>query len=200
MGLLDNQQPTMENIQQQQYLEAMQQQVPQQYGNVYNPMPPQLSPDVIRYRLESDDLLDNLRHDLKGEEWIDSKWVPMYGRWINEQGLSTILSIASRYVNRGSYLANLTTDQINFKCHSLRIELARLVFKKYKLYEIDPAKRKLLIRKILDNIHLSLSRSENAFESQELGKTTSNQHIIHEDKTPQNNFGIMSMLPWNRNK
>ena len=163
------------------------------YPQYVQPQMSQQNPDVIKYRLESDDLLDSLEHDLKGEAFINKKWTPMYGKWLNEEGISIIISLVSRYVNRGSYLGNLSNDQIAFKCKTLSNALNKHLFLYYRLYDIESrTKARLLVRKVVDMIHLSLSRSEQAFESQQIGQTTNVQNIVHEDRTQQQAPGIFN--------
>ena len=190
MGLLsDGNQPL--EVEQPQY-----QQQEQQYPQFLPQQGFNQNPDIIKYRLESEDLLDSLEHDLKGEAWINKEWKPLYSPWLNREGISLILSIASRYINRGSYLGNLSTEQINFKCRTLANALNMHMFKYYRLYDVESrTKSRLLIRKVVDMIHLSLSRSQDAFESQEIGKSTNVQNIKHEEINPQQQQGgIFSMM------
>lgn len=173
--------------------------VPQNYGQFYNNQAGVVLPsDVIKYRLESDDIVENLEHDLKGEAFVNGQWKKIYTAEINQAGLVAVRSIVSRYCNRSCFLGNLSTDQINYKCMMLKKELALLLFKKYKIYGIDKAKRSILIRKIVDTIHLSLSRSEDALESQTIGQSTNRQEIVHEDKTPpQSSSGLFRFFKAN---
>ena len=159
------------------------------YGNFYNSQVNVIPSDVIKYRLESEDILAELEHDLKGEAYIEGKWVNVYGREINDKGLSAVRGIVARYCNRGCFLGNLSAEQINYKCMALKKELAKLLFKKYKLYDVDKAKRSILVRKITDTVHLSLSRSEDGMESTQLSQSTNRNEIVHEDKTPPQQSG-----------
>jgi len=198
MAFLRNQE--YEQLPQQQYEEEQPQRP--DYSQFYNPNPNQgnviLPADVIKYRLESEDIIDNLEHDLKGEAYLAGKWSPFYGREINNLGLADVRSIVSRYCNRGCYLANLTTDQINNKCLPLKKELAKLIFKKYRLFGVDRAKRSLLLRKIIDTVHLSLSRSEDGLESSQITTGTQRTEVIHEDKTQQQpQGGLFRMFKMN---
>ena len=202
-GKIKKDKMTPEELMQMQMAVQQQAQPQQEYQMPVNPgLLGSQSSDIIRYRLESEDLMEVLEHDLRGDGWDPDakKWVPMYRRWVNDDGLSACMGIVSRYVNRGSYLGNITKEEINFKCKAIKSELAKLFFKKSDLFELDKAMRKLLVRKIVDSIHLGLSRGEGGMESIQLSNMTNTQHVIHEDKTiqPQGNF--MSMMPWNRNK
>lgn len=165
------------------------------YSQFYNPQQFSVPGDVIKYRLESDDILTKLEHDLAGETFVEGTgWVKKYGREINDEGLSAVHTIVSHYCNRGCYLGNLNFQQINFKCMAIKKELSKLLFKKYKIYEVDKAKRGLLTRKIVDTVHLSLSRAEGAMESESLGRTFSRNEIIHEEKNPQKQGGLFKFF------
>ena len=155
------------------------------FSNYYNPQPNQLAPDILRYRLDAEDLNNFIRHDLMGEDWIGNKWIKVSDPWCNDAGIAVFTSTLSSYFHRGIFLGNLNKWQIDFKCKCLFVDLSKIVFSKYRVYSIDPSKRSLLVRKIVDCIHLSLSRTEDGMESSQL--STSSQRIEHVSEVKESN-------------
>ena len=151
--------------------------------NLIAPTPAPPSEDFFRYRIESEQLLEEIEHKLKGEVAVpDGKgniiYEQKYARWVNDEGISVILSIIYDYANKNTYLANLTKDSILYKCRDLKKKLSLLFFQKYEEYEIDKCKRTLVIQKIMDAIHISLSRCEDGKEAEQLSSATQRHEIF----------------------
>jgi len=149
--------------------------------------------DVYKLRLNSEDLIQEMEHNLMGLAWNGHEWVKAYQAWCNENGLACLKSIYSSYVSRGIYLGNLSQDQINFKMCSLKINLAKLIFSKGKLFGIDKEKRSLLIQKICDVIHVCMTRAEAGMESSLLSRTTERREIVT-GQNPQQKSSVLGGL------
>jgi len=199
-GLFDkkeSEQPSNEQI-------LAEQRVQDSYANIQPQtffQPPAPDNDFLKYRIKTDDILRDLEHKLKGETWVvDAQgrgmWVAKYVRWVNDEGISVILSAVSNYVTRKIYLSNLTTVEIRFKCNMIKKKLAIFIFNKYRHYEIDPNKRSLLIQFIMDTIHTSLTRSEGGMEAEQVSTQSQFSHVVHENKN-EAQHGIFRM-PWRR--
>ena len=171
MGLLNNNQ---EQPQQEQQSNSSYQIAPRVTPN---PSPP--TQDFFKYRIQSEDVLEEIEHKLKGEvfDFQKKEWVVKYGRWCNDDGVNIILAEIYDYANKNVYLGNLDRDQINFKCNKLKRQLARLLFNKYTIYEINKTKRSLLIKKVVDSVHSSLSRCEDGKEADQLSTSTQRHEI-----------------------
>ena len=177
MGFLTSSEPK-EDVYQQPSLDS-------QYSSVYSPQSQgMISADVLHIRLDTVGIVEEIEHDLKGEVFNKktNQWEARYGRWVNDDGLMVIKSIVAGYTNKMHFLGNFTQGQINYKCNNLKKELSKLICSKYECYGIDKQKRSLLVRYILDKVHSSLSRSEGALESRQISQSSSQQHIVHEQK------------------
>ena len=73
--------------------------------------------DLTRWQLTAEDLLTELEHDLKGEEY-DHKtrsWVLRSGGQplMNQKGVRAVVSMVKPVVNKNTFLSNLSEKRIN---------------------------------------------------------------------------------------
>ena len=142
------------------------------------PEPPQQ--DFFRFRIQSEDILLEIEHKLRGEMYDvkTGRWDPKYGKWCNDLGINIILSLVYDYANKNIYLANLTKDEIFFKCKHMKKKLAKLIFNKYHDYGIDKVKRDLIVKKVVDAVHSCLSRCEDGREAEQISTATQRHEIF----------------------
>lgn len=142
------------------------------------PTPDVPTQEFYKYRIQAYDLLTDIEHKLKGEIMdLDGTWKLKYGAWCNDEGISVILSLISDYANKNVYLGNITKEEIFYKCRQVKRQLARLLLIQYHTYAIDKSKRSLILRKVVDSVHLSLSRCEDGKEADQLSTATQRHEI-----------------------
>lgn len=147
-------------------------------------MPPQLimSPDVPRqqddsivWRYDPEDLLDFLKHDLKGEIWVPHKkgtggdWVGKRAQQLlNDEGVTTIISTIRTMVNKFTVLSNLTDDEIIEICRDINTALVETLYFKYKQFGADKKNLDLIEAKTMNFIFISLKKSLGGKERESL--------------------------------
>lgn len=157
------------------------------------PSPP--TDDFFKFRIDGSDILFEIEHQLKGEICVAGKdgravYEQRFDRWVNDEGISKILHIIYACgINKNTFLGNLQTEQILFKCKMIKKKLALLLFKKYHDYDIKKEMRSLLITTVVNTIHSGLSRSEGGRESEQIS-TASQRHDIYsfQDQPKQSRF------------
>jgi len=162
---------------------------------VQPPMPDPPEADFFRFRITSEDIIELVEHKLRGEEYDETakKYVQKYTAWCNDEFINIALSTIQDYANKNTYLGNFSTDQINYKCNKIKKKLAKLLFRNYNRYGIAKEKRSLIIDKIMNCIHSSLSRSDGGKEAIQLSTATQRHEVYHEEKEPaQRQPGILS--------
>lgn len=164
------------------------------------PLPEGPGEDFFKFRIDGGDILDDMAHQLKGEVYDDTRkeYVEKFDRWINDTGINKVLHVIYACgINKGVFLGNLTSDQILFKCRSVKKKLALLFFKKYNSYGIKREMRDLLVTTVVNTIHSGLSRSEGGKESDQLSVAAQRydmfQHVIQPE---QQRRGLMGRLPF----
>lgn len=162
------------------------------------PIPEGPSEDFFKFRIEGRDILEDIEHQLKGEVWDAEKkrYIVKFDRWVNDEGVNKILHVIYACgINKNIILGNLTTDEIKFKCRSLKRDIAFLLFKKYHDYGIKKEMRSLLTKSVVNQIHSGLSRSEGGRESDQIS-TAAQRHDIwqHQDQQQSERRGILGRL------
>jgi len=160
------------------------------------PIPSNPGDDFFRYRIDASDILIEVKHLLKGEVLVGNQWVKQDEAWMNDKGINKVTHIM--YVcgmNKGTFLGNLTKDEIMYKCKMLKKKLARLLFEKYQDYEVPKEMRDLLIKTVVDTVHSGLSRSEGGRESEQLSTAAQRieTHSYAEAQQPEK--GLKSRIP-----
>lgn len=173
-------------------------------------MPPQNPPplpdqDFFKYRIDTNDIIESIEHQLKGEVLTTNKdgeqfYVTKFDRWVNDEGINKILHVIySNGLNKNVFLGNLTHDEIMYKMKSLKKKIALLLFQKYNDFEIKREMRSLVVSTIINQVHSGLSRCEGGREADQLSTATTRlESYAHNEKERQG--GIMSHLPGFRNK
>ena len=188
MGILGQAPQQDEQQQQQQMLPS---------ALVQPPMPDPPEADFFKFRITSEDILELIEHKLRGEEYdeTEKKYIQKYIAWCNDEFINIALSTIQDYANKNTYLGNFSNDQINYKCNKIKKKLAKLLFRNYQKYDIAKEKRSLIIDKIMNTVHSSLSRSEGGKEAIQLSTATQRHEVYHEEKEPaQRQQGVMSSL------
>jgi len=159
----------------------------------YQPYPPELirsmSPeqmaDFSKWRLDIDDLLEYLEHDLKGDK-LDKE-----GNWIkdedtnpdmNNQGVKAIISTIRVFCNKYTTLSNLTNDEIMAICRYLHIDLAEMLFFSYDVFDINEDILSMLVNKIMSFVFMSLKKAQGEGERISLSKQETTIRHIEQEK------------------
>lgn len=164
------------------------------------PLPSGPGDDFFKFRVDGTDILDDMKHQLKGEAF-DPKaddYVEKFDRWVNDEGINKILHVIYACgINKNIFLGNLTKDEIMFKCRMLKKKLALLFYRKYKDFEIEKEMRDLLITTIVNTIHSALSRSEEGKESDQLSTAAQRYEVFqHQQQQEQQRQGLIGRLPF----
>jgi hypothetical protein len=115
-----------------------------------------------------------IKRDAEGNEYWDETEDPSCPPPFNEHGVRSIMKFISFYLNKNKLLSNYDEETINHKMEDFSIELADMIFMKYREMGMDnPEKRKLypiVVREIQDAIHDTYLRALGAKERDSLRK------------------------------
>lgn len=140
--------------------------------------------EVHLFRLNNQEIIEQIEHQLRGEILENKKWIKKYTPWANEEGISKIMSIlTSCGLNKNITLGNLEREEIYGRCRMIWQKLAYMMSVNYHKYGIERSSRSMLIQMIIQPIHSALSRSEFGREAKQLSTTTQHlEHTVREDK------------------
>jgi hypothetical protein len=165
------------------------------------PLPSAPDQDFFRFRIESQDILEELQHQLRGEVWSPKtqKYEKMFDAWMNDEGISRVLHVAySCGLNKNTFLGCLTHEEISYKCNKLKKGLSRVIAIKYQDYNIKKEMKTLIIESIKNQIHSGLSRCEDGREADQLSTATQRHELIQHENKKQSGGSILNPMTWGK--
>ena len=168
---------------------------------------------MIQDQLDLSPELERIEHLLRGQVIVKDKqgnttWEDSEDdrfRVLNEYGVHLIMNAISFYINKDTLLSNYSEETINTKMEDFSIDLADLIFMKYREMGLDtPDKRKMypmLVRQIQDIVHSTYLRAYGGKERESLRR---HMHVSESqglNPTSQNNQGggsRMNPMNWLR--
>ena len=162
-----------------------QQQQQQQY--LYNnriPVP-SINSDFFIYRLDAQQILDDLKNMLAGRSYDQEKqqYVDMFERRVNSKGINMILNIVYAHgLNKTITLGCLTHDEIYDRVRRMAKSLAKILAFNYSYYGIKKMYRESLFWEIIDVVHSGLSRSEEGREADQLSTASQRMEVRSIDR------------------
>lgn len=138
------------------------------------------SPETIRYQLGTEDLIESIEHNLKGERFNATKqiWEKKEARLVNDEGIKTFMTIVSSKLNRNTFLSNLSEDDVLRIAMETRQNVGNLIFLNYGKFEIDKCNFDTVIQAIDHPVICALRRAQGEGERRFLGKTQSTSERI----------------------
>lgn len=141
--------------------------------------------ELTRHMLSSDDVIEQLEHQLRGEDFDYEKnmWLKAVGKPVlNERGVRIIISRVRWYVNRVPFLSNLEDPQIYEMMYNFSNNLTELIFNNGDEWELNwaYAMQNNLVDEICDLVFIGLRRAFAQGERKFLGSHTKILHRIDE--------------------
>lgn len=155
-------------------------------------------PSFVKYSLDVQEIIENLKHDLSGEkeEWSEEegKWVwkpdPNSERLVNDKGISVITSLLRTHINKDTILSTLEKSEIANICSSLHMTLATLFIMRRQDFEIRREHLSVLEEKIMNLIFMTLKRACGGEEKLFISKTQRSIEKRSYDTGPEKRRGI----------
>lgn len=156
--------------------------------------------ETIKFRLDVDELVAQIEHDLMGEHWvreqmtgkvekdgqivevplIDSKTgVPiMYEHWkkvgvakCNDYGAKAISSTIRTLIGKNSFLSDLREDEIMMICRNVLHTINNLIEDRHNEYGVDAKDIETIIMTVIgEPLFISLKRAEEGRERDSISK------------------------------
>ena len=166
----------------------------------------QQNPEIVKYQLETSELLENMRMLLLNEVFVQNtetgivtRQTSKFGkRLMNEDGVQELLTIVRPHLDKNIILSNLTDDEISTTLIELRSKIALLLQRKYKDWEIDKEKLPTVMTTIINPIWSTLKRAANETTLNYLGKTQQLHEIRRHDDSDKSGFMEKFMNPFKK--
>jgi len=166
----------------------------------------QLNPEIVKYQLETSELIENIRMLLLNEIFVRNedtgvitRQTSPYGkRLMNEEGAQEVLTIIRPHLDKNIILSNLTDHEIEATLIELRSKTAILLQRKYIDYEIDKEKLPTIMTTMINPIWSTLKRAANETTLNYLGKTQQLHEIRRHDDSDDKGFMQKFMNPFKK--
>lgn len=156
--------------------------------------------ETIKYRLNADDLISRIEHNLKGEHWVteqitDNDGHPIYDKRgmpvmiehykkvgiakCNDYGAKALAGLVDMFVGKNTFLSDLTKEEINDICRQLGHALIYVIEDRYDDYGIDAKDMLQIVEPIVRLVFISLKRAEQGRERDAISQIhTINEHTM----------------------
>jgi hypothetical protein len=177
------------------YMDAMEQRMAEQemLGGVQQSEP--IEDSVAKWELDTKEEIERIERTLLGFEMIDNKWIRKKNSkqeeikpQLTEEGLNTLMMPIKALVGKITALSDVNDKMINKTCKELRINFAKLIAEKRRIWDIDRSNQSSLVL-VLDNLLFSsLSKAKNAMMVRSRQKNIQERRVILNDRN-NNDFG-----------
>lgn len=128
--------------------------------------------DLMRWQLDSLDIIQDIEHDLRGDVWDEKKneWIVSDDPRINEKGIRELISFIKLRVNKNVFLTDLSDKEINNIMINFRLDLVDLLYEKYRDYGIRKENLSTILNGIDDFVKIAIKRGWEALTLKHLGE------------------------------
>ena len=122
-------------------------------------------PELTRWQLSADDVLEFIEHELRGEILDNSgqnpKWTAAGQPILNERGVRTVVGILRHHVNKILFLSNLDDQQIYDIMYNLSNNLTQILFNNGDDFDINWARghQNTIVDNVCDLVFVSLRQA-----------------------------------------
>lgn len=163
--------------------------MPEDQQPIYPQQPFDIQPPVQQneftvWQINPEDINNKIEHDLRGDLYdseTDMWLTDEEGKYrkMNEKGIREVLGTINMYVNKNTYLSNLSMEEINKTCNLLGNQLAELFANNYENFQMvrDLSYMTLLVWKITNMIFFTLKSSQEEGMRKYFGGTVRNYNM-----------------------
>lgn len=96
-------------------------------------------PDLVRWQLTTEDIIELYEHSLRGEVWNPeaAKWKPLRDPLVNDDGIFNILSCMRAHLHKCTILSNLKDDEVKRLCRESTAVIINKLADNYKRWNIN---------------------------------------------------------------
>lgn len=123
--------------------------------------PVTMSDDFSKWRLQMEDVIEVVEHNLRGEKWDNDskKWVELGTRIMNEEGVVSISSTLSLFLNKNAFLSNFSEDDVLNLTKNIHKTLCTDLYYNWQRWKFKP-EYNIITRKIAILVFMGLKRAQ----------------------------------------
>lgn len=136
------------------------------------------SKDFSRWHLTSDELIEELEHDLKGEVWANNKWQKRGKKLLNNDGVREIITLVRGHVNKFTFLAKLSDDDVMDIMRHLDEAMIDLLAQKWEEFQIDMPDLDVIRQIVLTMIYAGMTRGLEGWTMDRVGSIMKTREVV----------------------
>lgn len=142
----------------------------------YAALPPQKTDaDFNRWLEQSDDILNLLEHDLRGDILIEDKtgiyWESKGKPLLNEIGIRFVVGYLRHFANKNTYMSDLGEDRVGEICLATTLSLTDALFFRWVEFGINPDNFSVIVEHVNNIIEFAARRAMHGGERKFLKQT-----------------------------
>lgn len=149
----------------------------QQQPVIYPPLRKQENDKTIRWKIDPDDVIQEIAHFLRGDtfndntgEWDENKSKKNH-RLCNDEGIRTFTTYLRAYLNKNIILSNYDQKMINKVAMENALNVIKLIYTSYDKFDIDKRNFDMILSMIDNNVYATLLRAKEGFFVNHLSTT-----------------------------
>ena len=141
--------------------------------------------DFSRWHLSSDELIEELEHDLKGEVWANNKWQKKGKKLLNDDGVREIVTLVRGHVNKFTFLAKLSDDDVMDIMLHLDEALIDLLSHKWREFKVELPDLDVIRQIVLTMIYAGMTRGPEGWTMDRVGSIMKTREVVMPQDRPQ---------------
>jgi plasmid maintenance system killer protein len=152
-------------------------------------------PDLIRWQLDSEDILIKIENLLRGNVWTGKQWEKKGERLMNDKGIRVFLTELSGFVHKGLITSIYREEDIKLRMLSIGKTINDLIYIKWEEFEIVPANARTIYDIIvLGQIEPAFRRAVNGNYMKTLATMYKNIESVSKTQQPKRSGGLFKMF------
>ena len=148
--------------------------------------------DFNKWLEQSDDILNLLEHDLRGDVLIEDKggifWQRKGRPLLNDYGISFVIGYIRHFTNKNTYMSNIDDRRVSTICLTTSIAITDALFYRWREFGISPDNFGVIVEHINNFVEFAARRAMGGGERKFLKQTES--IIRHYANQPKQGFSI----------
>lgn len=154
-----------------------------------------------QWRFDTEKILDDFRHKLKGEiRTAEGTWIKTGNELLSQEGIEIVISHLMPVINSNTLMSNLSKDEIYSMAETASVELADSFYMSREKYGIDLPMYSIIVDEIANFIFITLKRAMDGLERQALTMTIEEKRFVSENTKDKGGFKIPDIFGRNKDE
>lgn len=155
----------------------------------------QQNADLVRWQLDSEDLLVKIENMLRGNVWTGREWLKKGKQLMNDHGIRSFITFLSGFCHKGIITSIFTKDEIDARMKIIGDDIAEFMYLNSEEYAINLNDQKVIWDIVVcGQIEPIYRRATNGKYLQFLGTTQKRVETFSQNQAPRSGTGLFGWL------